>query len=142
MRRMADLLAERSQFVIATHSPILMAFPGATIYECGPEGLERVAYDDLDHVRLTRSFLEDPQRFLRHLFDDDCPFALEERVDDLALPFALDVLVSTRCASLRMPRRSSTRADAVLRASRRPKTRCDLRSSKASARSAPAASVA
>ena len=71
MRRMADLLAERSQFVIATHSPILMAFPGATIYECGTEGLERVAYDDLDHVRLTRSFLEDPQRFLRHLFDDD-----------------------------------------------------------------------
>jgi predicted ATPase len=71
MRRMADLLAERSQFVIATHSPILMAFPGATIYECGPDGLERADYDDLDHVRLTRSFLEDPQRFLRHLLDDD-----------------------------------------------------------------------
>ena len=30
----------------------------------------RVAYDDLDHVRLTRSFLEDPQRFLRHLLDE------------------------------------------------------------------------
>ena len=42
----------------------------ADAYECGPEGLERVAYDDLDHVRLTRSFLEDPQRLLRHLFDD------------------------------------------------------------------------
>ena len=70
MRRMADLLAEGSQFVIATHSPILMAFPGAAIYECGPDGLERVAYDDLDHVRLTRSFLEDPQRFLHHLLDD------------------------------------------------------------------------
>ena len=33
-------------------------------------GLERVAYDDLDHVRLTRSFLEDPRRVLRHLLDD------------------------------------------------------------------------
>jgi predicted ATPase len=70
MRRMADLVAERSQFVIATHSPILMAFPGATIYECTEEGLQRVAYDDIDHVRLTRSFLEDPQRFLHHLLDD------------------------------------------------------------------------
>jgi predicted ATPase len=70
MRRMSDFVAERSQFVIATHSPILMAFPGATIYECTPDGLQRVAYDDLDHVRLTRSFLEDPQCFLRHLFAD------------------------------------------------------------------------
>jgi predicted ATPase len=69
MRRMAELVAERSQFVIATHSPILMAFPDATIYECTADGLEKVAYDDLDHVRLTRSFLEDPQRFLRHLLD-------------------------------------------------------------------------
>jgi len=69
MRRMAELVAERSQFVIATHSPILMAFPDAKIYECTPDGLETVAYDDLDHVRLTRSFLEDPQRFLRHLLD-------------------------------------------------------------------------
>jgi predicted ATPase len=69
MRRMADLVAERSQFVIATHSPILMAFPGATIYECDDEGLHEVAYDDLDHVRLTRAFLDDPQRFLHHLLD-------------------------------------------------------------------------
>jgi predicted ATPase len=67
MRRMSELVAERSQFVIATHSPILMAFPGATIYECTPDGLRSVAYDDLEHVRLTRSFLEDPERFLRHL---------------------------------------------------------------------------
>lgn len=67
MRRMADLLEEGSQFVVATHSPILLAFPGAAIYECGPEGLERVAYDDLEHVRLTRSFLQDPDRFLHHL---------------------------------------------------------------------------
>jgi predicted ATPase len=71
MRRMADLVAERSQFVIATHSPILMAFPEATIYECTDDGLERVAYDDIDHVRLTRAFLDDPQRFLHHLLEED-----------------------------------------------------------------------
>jgi predicted ATPase len=68
--RMGDLVAARSQFVVATHSPILMAFPGATIYECTEAGLERVAYDDVDHVRLTRAFLDHPQRFLRHLLDD------------------------------------------------------------------------
>jgi predicted ATPase len=70
MRRMADLVAQRSQFVIATHSPILMAYPDATIYECTADGLERVAYDDIDHVRLTRAFLEDPRRFLHHLLDE------------------------------------------------------------------------
>jgi predicted ATPase len=40
---------------------------GEADYECTPDGLQPVAYDDLDHVRLTRSFLEDPERFLRHL---------------------------------------------------------------------------
>jgi predicted ATPase len=56
---------------VATHSPILTAFPGATIYECTPDGLQPVAYDDLEHVRLTRSFLDDPDRFLRYLLDQD-----------------------------------------------------------------------
>jgi predicted ATPase len=70
IRRMADLVAERSQFVVATHSPILMAYPRATIYECTDAGLQRVAFDDVDHVRLTRAFLDDPQRFLHHLLDE------------------------------------------------------------------------
>ena len=60
-----------SQYVIATHSPILMAYPGAWIYQLSEVGLERVAYDDTDHVQITRNFLASPARMIRHLFADD-----------------------------------------------------------------------
>ena len=54
-----------AQFVIATHSPILLACPGARIYELTERGIEQCAYDDVDAVRLTRGFLDDPERYLR-----------------------------------------------------------------------------
>jgi predicted ATPase len=54
-----------AQFVIATHSPILLAVPGANVYELGPAGVAATAYDDLDAVRLTRGFLEAPERYVR-----------------------------------------------------------------------------
>jgi predicted ATPase len=53
--------------VIATHSPILLAFPGAKIYSFDRAPVAAVAYEDLDHVVLTRDFLNDPGAFLRHL---------------------------------------------------------------------------
>lgn len=56
-----------AQFVIATHSPILLACPGARIYELDETGLAPRAYDDLDAVRLTRGFLDAPERYLREL---------------------------------------------------------------------------
>ena len=59
-----------SQFLIATHSPILLAYPGARIYELDDRGIEQVEYEDCAAVQLTRSFLSGPERFLRHLFDD------------------------------------------------------------------------
>ena len=59
--------AGESQFIIATHSPILMAFPGATIYSLDGGTPRRVAWDDLEHVTLTRDFLNDPDTFLRRL---------------------------------------------------------------------------
>ena len=59
--------AGESQFIIATHSPILMAFPGATIYSLDGGTPRRVAWDDLEHVALTRDFLNDPDTFLRRL---------------------------------------------------------------------------
>jgi predicted ATPase len=68
LRRMHDLVDAGSQFVIATHSPILMGYPEAWIYELSDRGAERVEYDATDHVRLTRSFLGDRERFLRELF--------------------------------------------------------------------------
>jgi predicted ATPase len=57
-----------SQLVVATHSPILMAYPDAHLYELSDRGIERVEYRDTDHYRLTRAFLDDPPAFLRHLF--------------------------------------------------------------------------
>jgi len=62
-----EMIGEDAQFIIATHSPILLAFPGATIYTLDERPPKRVAFDDLEHVRLTRDFLNDPEAFLRHL---------------------------------------------------------------------------
>jgi predicted ATPase len=59
-----------AQFVIATHSPILLAIPGARIYELDERGIAPCAYDDLDTVRLTRGFLEAPERYLRAALGD------------------------------------------------------------------------
>jgi predicted ATPase len=55
------------QLVIATHSPILLAYPEAAIWSFDLDPIGRVAYDDLEHVRLTRDFLANPEAFLRHL---------------------------------------------------------------------------
>jgi predicted ATPase len=67
-----DLVEERdSQFVIATHSPILMAYPGARIYRLGSDGVEQVAYEDTEHFRITRDFLNSPARFFKTLFGRD-----------------------------------------------------------------------
>ncbi len=60
-----------SQFIIATHSPILMAYPKATIYLLTGDGMTRVLYEETEHYRITRGFLEDREEYLRHLFADD-----------------------------------------------------------------------
>ncbi|WP_433683723.1 AAA family ATPase [Nocardia sp. CA-119907] len=68
LARLSELVAQRCQIVVATHSPILLALPGATIYEIADDGeIETVAYDDALPVRLTRDFLAQPDRYLRHL---------------------------------------------------------------------------
>jgi len=60
-----------AQFIIASHSPILLAYPGATLYEFTNEGISEVAYRETGHYLLTRDFLNAPERFLRHLLCDD-----------------------------------------------------------------------
>ncbi len=63
-----ELLAGgRSQVIMSTHSPLLAALPGATIYEVGEWGIRESEWDDLDLVHAWRSFLDLPERFLRHL---------------------------------------------------------------------------
>ncbi len=60
-------VAEDSQFIIAAHSPILMALPGATILGFDGDTIAPTAYDDVEHVSLTRAFLNDPDAFCRRL---------------------------------------------------------------------------
>jgi len=62
-----SMVAQESQFIIATHSPIIMAFPEASILSFDSAQIQPVKYDDLEHVRLTREFLNNPQAYLRHL---------------------------------------------------------------------------
>ena len=62
-----DMIAQDAQFIIATHSPILLAFPNALIYSCDRVPIERVRFEELEHVVLTRDFLNAPEKFLRHL---------------------------------------------------------------------------
>jgi predicted ATPase len=70
LRRIHELVTQNSQFVIATHSPIILAYPDATIYACGEHGLEQIDYEDAAPVRLTRNFLEARERFLHELLAD------------------------------------------------------------------------
>ena len=62
-----QMVAEDAQFIIATHSPILMAFERAEILSFEQSPPEEVAYDDVGHVKLYREFLKAPSRYLRHL---------------------------------------------------------------------------
>lgn len=59
--------SEGSQFIIATHSPILMALPGAEILSFDEYPVAPVAWEDVEHVAITRAFLNDPESYLRHL---------------------------------------------------------------------------
>ncbi|MCX2455826.1 AAA family ATPase [Lacticaseibacillus nasuensis] len=64
-----DAAATGAQFILSTHSPILMALPGATLYELG-DTLAPTHFDDIAHVQFMRNFLADPGRFIHHLFPD------------------------------------------------------------------------
>ncbi len=60
-----------AQFLIATHSPILLAYPGATLYQFEEDGIQEVAYRDTDHYLVMKAFLNGPERILRHLFSEE-----------------------------------------------------------------------
>lgn len=60
-----------AQFLIATHSPIILSYPGAMLFGLDETGIQTIAYRDTEHYRLTRDFLNAPEQFLHHLFDDD-----------------------------------------------------------------------
>ncbi|QCB95105.1 AAA family ATPase [Cellulomonas shaoxiangyii] len=69
LQHLHDLVRNDSQVLLSTHSPLLAALPGATVWEVGDWGLRRTAWEDLELVRRWRGFLDDPQRYLRHVLD-------------------------------------------------------------------------
>jgi predicted ATPase len=69
LSRLHELVEQKSQFIIATHSPIILGYPDAWIYQTSPQGLERVAYEDCEHYQVTRNFLNRRQVFLDVLLE-------------------------------------------------------------------------
>lgn len=70
LAEMQRLVEMDSQFIVATHSPILMAFPGAEIMEFTSVGIRKVNYQETEHYQVTKHFLDDPQRMLHYLLND------------------------------------------------------------------------
>lgn len=68
LARMHQLVQQGSQFIIATHSPILMAYPDAIILGLGENGMATVVYEETEHFQLTRQFLNNPQGIMKELF--------------------------------------------------------------------------
>ncbi|MDB5312927.1 MAG: family ATPase [Gemmataceae bacterium] len=66
-----DFCKRGSQFVIATHSPIIMAYPDARIYIFGADGIRETPYAETEHYLVTRGFLSNPQRTLSALLADE-----------------------------------------------------------------------
>ena len=68
IRRLAG--EEDSQFLIATHSPILITYPGADIFEITPEAITKTTYDKTASYQITKRFLDDPKHMLDVMFGD------------------------------------------------------------------------
>ncbi len=66
-----NYVKQGSQFVIATHSPILMAYPESTIYMFSTDGISEIAYEQTDHYQITKNFLNRTERMLKILMNED-----------------------------------------------------------------------
>lgn len=68
LRLIHELVQQRCQLIISTHSPLLLAYPDAQIYQLSNSGVEEVRYEDTEHYALTRDFLMNRERYLRAIF--------------------------------------------------------------------------
>lgn len=76
LTRLHDLVRQGAQFVISTHSPIILAYPNATIYQLDEAGIKAVSYRETEHYQVTADFLKNPDLLLRQLLmepDDSEP---------------------------------------------------------------------
>lgn len=69
LSRIHQLVNQDSQFIITTHSPILMAYPDAWVYQCSASGIERVRYENTEHFQVMHDFVVNPERMLDILLD-------------------------------------------------------------------------
>ena len=60
-----------SQFIIATHSPLILAYPNATIYSCDAQKLTPIKYTDTEHYQVTKRFLDNPNQYFHYLFNSE-----------------------------------------------------------------------
>ncbi|MEQ5837763.1 AAA family ATPase [Marinobacter sp. NFXS9] len=71
LSRIYQLVANQSQFIIATHSPIIMAYPKAKIYQVDSSGIYPIKYEETEHYEVTKFFLNNPDKMLKELFSGD-----------------------------------------------------------------------
>jgi predicted ATPase len=69
LTRLHDLCENKSQFIIATHSPILLAYPDAVIYQITENGVSRVNYEETEHFQVTKNFLNNREKMLNLLLE-------------------------------------------------------------------------
>ena len=70
LSRINQLIKDDSQFIIATHSPILMAYPDALLLQIENDQLVSTKYEETEHYQITKDFLNDHQRIVKYLIDD------------------------------------------------------------------------
>lgn len=71
LSRINELVLQNSQFIIATHSPIIMAYPDADIYCLTDEGIKHTSYKETEHYKVTKEFINSPERMFKHLFSKE-----------------------------------------------------------------------
>ena len=71
LTRLHDLVKQRSQLIIATHSPILLAYPNAQIFELTEDGIYNRSYQETEHYQLTKQFLGNPEGMLKILLEEE-----------------------------------------------------------------------
>ena len=65
-----ELVKSNSQFIIATHSPILMAYPNAEILQFSEDGIDKVSYRETEHYKITKQFIDTPERMIKYLLSE------------------------------------------------------------------------
>lgn len=65
-----DLVENNSQFIIATHSPIVMAYPKAEILQFSDTGIQQVLYKETEHYQITKQFIDRPEQMMKYLLNE------------------------------------------------------------------------